>query len=224
MMKRLFDLTAACLGLLVVWPVLAALAVWIKLDSPGPVFFRGQRIGRNGKPFRIFKFRTMVVDADKKGPLNVGADDPRITRLGAFLRKSKLDELPQLLNVVTGEMSVVGPRPDVAEYVGLYSPEERDAILALKPGLTDWASIVNFDQWQDFTRWENPDQSFVEAIRPLKVKLQMFYAQEHNLWVDLKIIVWTARKMVLRDAAMPPEVMPYLDLRDGRPRLLNSSQ
>src|SRR2546425_4482146 len=144
-MKRSFDLIFSLLGLIVLAPVFAAVAVAIKIESAGPVFYRGVRAGRYGKAFRIFKFRTMVEDAEKIGGPSSSADDPRITRVGDLLRRYKLDELPQLLNVVKGEMSLVGPRPEVAQYVAMFSTEEK-AILNVPPGITDWASIANPDE------------------------------------------------------------------------------
>ena len=148
LLKRAFDLVVAAVGLIVTGPLFAVIAVIITLDSPGPVFYRGERVGRGGRTFRIFKFRTMVHNAEALGGPSTADDDPRITRVGRWLRRHKVDELPQLLNVLTGEMSIVGPRPEVSQYAALLSAEER-AILSVRPGMTDWASIWDIDEGQD---------------------------------------------------------------------------
>ena len=157
MLKRLFDIVFSFLGLLVLSPLFLIIAILIKRDSKGPVFFRGIRVGRFGKPFRIYKFRTMVVNADELGGSPTADNDPRITKAGRFLRKYKLDELPQLLNVLKGEMSLVGPRPEVEEYVKLYSEEEK-AILSVCPGMTDWASILNADEGAILAKSPDPEK------------------------------------------------------------------
>jgi lipopolysaccharide/colanic/teichoic acid biosynthesis glycosyltransferase len=216
--KRLIDLAVSGAGLLVAWPVLAVIAALVKLDSPGPVFYRGTRVGRHGEHFRIFKFRTMVVDAERRGPLNVGDTDERVTRAGRWLRTTKLDELPQLISVFKGDMSLVGPRPDVPQYAALYSPEDRELILSLPPGVTDWASIVNFDQYVDFAMADDPDGMFKAHIRPLKVELQRFYAQRRGAVTDLRILAWTVRRMILRSRALPRDVEPHLAIAAGRAR------
>ncbi|UPU37646.1 sugar transferase [Geomonas paludis] len=191
MSKRLFDLFFAAAGLVVLTPLWLFIALWIKSDSPGPVFFRQERVGRFGRPFKIFKFRTMCLDAEAKGrQLTVGAD-PRITRSGAFLRKYKLDELPQLLNVVKGEMSLVGPRPEVPRYVSLYSDELRDVVLSVQPGITDYASIEYKDENVILGRAADPDRAYVEEILPVKLGYYVRYISERSFWVDLKLILAT---------------------------------
>jgi len=208
--KRLLDAAASAAGVAATWPVLAGMALLVKLDSKGPVFYRGTRVGKGSRPFRILKFRTMVVDAERVGPLNVGDTDDRVTRFGRVLRTTKLDELPQLLSVLKGDMSLVGPRPDVPAYAALYSEEERARILSLPPGLTDWASIVNFEQYTDFAAAADPDAMFIARIRPLKVRLQLHYAERASLAEDLRILVWTARR-VLGDRSLPAEVRAVVD-------------
>lgn len=191
-MKRAFDLLLSLPGLIVLAPILAVLALLIKLDSPGPVFYRGVRVGRFGKPFRIFKFRTMVWNADKIGGPSSAADDPRITRAGAFLRKYKLDELPQLLNVVRGEMSFVGPRPEVLDEVRLYNDEEK-ALLSVRPGITDWASIRFRNEGEILRGSPDPHVAYREKIRPEKIRLGLDYVRDHSLLIDAKIIVQTLK-------------------------------
>ncbi|MBI2012983.1 MAG: sugar transferase [Candidatus Colwellbacteria bacterium] len=180
MLKRVFDLTFASLGLLLLSPILLAFTLWIRIDSPGPVFYRGVRAGKNFKPFRIYKFRSMVVNAEKIGGPSTPGDDTRVTKSGKFLRRFKLDELPQLINVVKGEISLVGPRPEVMEYAKLYTGEEK-IVYSVKPGMTDYASLWNID---------------LKEIRPEKVRLQMKYVKEMSLWTDIKIILRTLKSII----------------------------
>jgi lipopolysaccharide/colanic/teichoic acid biosynthesis glycosyltransferase len=186
-MKRLFDLIALALGLALLSPLLLAIAWAIHRQDGGPVFYRGLRVGLNGTDFRIFKFRTMVVDAERLGGPSTPDDDPRITPLGAWLRKYKLDELPQLLNVFIGDMSLVGPRPEVRRYTDLFTPEER-AILGVRPGITDWASIWNPDEGSILAGAPDPEAAYLQLIRPTKVKLQLKYVREQSLSTDLGIL------------------------------------
>jgi lipopolysaccharide/colanic/teichoic acid biosynthesis glycosyltransferase len=188
--KRIFDIVFSLCGLAVLALPLLSLAALIKLHDGGPVFYRGVRTGRRGKPFRIFKFRTMVVNADRIGGSSTADGDPRVTGIGRFLRKYKLDELPQLTNVVLGHMSFVGPRPEVPEYVALFTEEEK-AILTVRPGITDWASIWNHDEGALLAGAADPERAYLEKIRPEKMRLQLKYLREHSLWVDLKILVLT---------------------------------
>lgn len=191
MSKRLFDLFFATAGLVVLTPLWLLIAFWIKSDSAGPVFFRQERVGRFGRPFKIFKFRTMCLDAEAKGrQLTVGAD-PRITRSGAFLRKYKLDELPQLLNVVKGEMSLVGPRPEVPRYVSLYPDDLREVVLSVQPGITDYASIEYKDENVILGQASDPDRAYIEEIMPVKLGYYVRYISERSFWVDLKLILAT---------------------------------
>ncbi|MCG6533289.1 MAG: sugar transferase [Syntrophales bacterium LBB04] len=190
MAKRLFDLMATLAGLMFLSPLLFLIAWRIKSEDGGPVFYRGVRVGLRGRLFRIFKFRTMVVNAEKIGGSSTSAGDSRITRIGAFLRRLKLDELPQLLNVLTGDMSLVGPRPEVKYYTDMYSEEEK-AILTVRPGITDWASIWNADEGAVLAGAPDPEKAYEELIRPTKLKLQLKYVRERSLWVDIKIILLT---------------------------------
>lgn len=194
MLKRLFDVTFSSIGLVVFSPLLLLIALLIKLDSPGPVFYRGVRVGRFGKPFRIFKFRTMVADAEKLGGPSTADDDPRITRAGKLIRKYKLDELPQLINVLKGEMSIVGPRPEVQMYVDMFTEEEK-AILSVRPGMTDWASLWDIDEGAILAGSLDPEKTYMEKIRPEKIRLQLEYVRNHSFWVDLKIILKTLKSV-----------------------------
>lgn len=188
--KRAFDFISSLIGLILVSPVLLIIAILIKREDGGPIFYRGVRVGRFGKLFRIFKFRTMVVNAERLGGPSTADDDPRITKVGKFIRKFKLDELPQLINVLKGEMSVVGPRPEVQTYVDMFAEEEK-AILSVRPGITDWASIWNPDEGAILAGSPDPEKTYMEKIRPEKIKLQLKYVRERSFWVDLKIILET---------------------------------
>ena len=193
-LKRGVDVVGAALGLLLTSPVFAAIAVLIILDSPGGVFYRGERAGRWGRPFRILKFRTMAADAEARGGPSTPEDDPRITRIGRWLRRYKLDELPQLINVLRGEMSLVGPRPEVLQYAALLAEEER-AILSVRPGMTDWASIWDMDEGQTLAGSADAERKYLEEIRPQKVRLQLKYVREQSLATDLQIIAQTAARL-----------------------------
>lgn len=188
-MKRVCDIVLAVVGLLLLWPVLLLAACLVKFTSPGPVFYRGLRTGRHGVSFRIFKFRSMILDGEHRGGTTTGKDDPRITRVGQFLRKHKIDELPQLFNVLSGDMSFVGPRPEVAEYTDRYSEEER-RILSVRPGITDLASI-EFSDLQEFVGGKDPDGTYRERILPRKNELRLKYATERTMWLDTVILVKT---------------------------------
>jgi lipopolysaccharide/colanic/teichoic acid biosynthesis glycosyltransferase len=195
--KRAFDVALVAVTFPVLFPLLGVLAVAIRIDSPGSVFYRGVRVGRFGKPFRIFKFRTMVQNADKIGGSSTPEDDPRVTRVGRFLRKYKLDELPQLLNVIKGEMSLVGPRPQVAWVVELYAPEEK-AVLSVRPGITDCASLRFRNEGEILRGSANPDQAYFEKIHPEKMRLGLEYVQKQCLWLDCQILVNTLGAVVFR--------------------------
>jgi lipopolysaccharide/colanic/teichoic acid biosynthesis glycosyltransferase len=175
-------------------PLFIIIIAAIKLSDRKPVFYKAPRIGKNGIPFHMFKFRTMVVNADKIGGSSTPDNDPRITAVGRFLRKYKLDELPQLFNVVSGDMSIVGPRPEVKEYVDLYNDEEK-IILTVRPGITDWASIWNPDEGKILAGSSDPDKTYLEKIRPEKIRLQVKYVKERSFWTDLKII-WETLKVM----------------------------
>jgi lipopolysaccharide/colanic/teichoic acid biosynthesis glycosyltransferase len=196
MSKRIFDWLASGLGLLVLSPVLLALALWIKLDSPGPVFFRQERVGQGGRVFRIHKFRTMVSDAERRGlQITVGAD-ARVTRVGQWLRKYKLDELPQLLDVWLGHMSLVGPRPEVPRYVACYPADVRDVVLSVRPGITDRASIEFKDENEILGRAADPHLAYVNEVLPIKQRYYVAYVESRSFWGDIAIIFATMRALV----------------------------
>ncbi len=197
MVKRLCDVAISTATLLLLLPFLVLVGILIKLDSSGPVCFRQVRVGWRGRPFRIYKFRTMVIDADKLGGPSTAADDPRITRIGRWLRKSKVDELPELINVLVGDMSLVGPRPEVERYVRLMSDEER-VILSVRPGLTDWATLWNSDEGAVLAGAADPEKAYLELIRPEKIRRQLEYVRCRSFWVDLVILVQTVTAIVLR--------------------------
>ncbi|RUL87077.1 sugar transferase [Tautonia sociabilis] len=188
--KRAIDVLAALAGLLVIGPLLLAIGLAVLLSSPGPVFYRGVRTGKDGRPFRIYKFRSMVVDAESLGGTTTGKGDPRITRVGAVLRRYKLDELPQLLNVLAGDMSLVGPRPEVAEYTDAYTEDER-RILSVRPGITDLACL-EFGDLQEVVGGDDPDGTFRALVLPRKNALRLRYVEERSLGLDLAILARTA--------------------------------
>ena len=190
MLKRAFDILVSAAGLAILTPLLFLVAVWVKLDSPGPAFYRGVRIGRHGRPFRMFKFRSMVMGADRLGGAVTGRHDPRLTRAGRLLRKYKLDELPQLINVLAGDMSLVGPRPEVPEYVALYTGEER-LILSVRPGITDYSSI-EFSDHQQLVGDADPKAVFESTILPRKTALRLKYVRQQSFLNDLRILGRTA--------------------------------
>lgn len=190
-LKRTFDFLASIAGLLVLAPLYLVLAVLVKVDSPGPVFFRQERVGRHGKIFRIHKFRTMVMDADCNGlQITVGAD-ARITRIGNKLRKYKLDELPQLIDVVCGDMSLVGPRPEVPRYVACYPDDVRDIVLSVRPGITDWASIEYKDENRILGLADDPNRTYVDEVLPIKLRYYLEYVENYSFAEDLRIIFAT---------------------------------
>lgn len=209
-MKRVFDFVCSLLGVIILSPVFIVLSIMIVVDSKGGVFFRGPRVGLHGKEFRIFKFRSMIPDCEGKGKWNVGDKDDRITKMGHFLRKSKLDELPQLINVIKGDMSLVGPRPELRYYTDMYTEEEK-AILDLKPGITDWASMTNFEQFKEFTAASDPDRFYLEEVRPLKLKLQLYYRYHHGFFSDIKCILWTVYKVLTHSQKSPRDIQKIVD-------------
>jgi lipopolysaccharide/colanic/teichoic acid biosynthesis glycosyltransferase len=189
-LKRTLDIVLSGLGLLVLAPFLLILAVLIKMDSPGPALYRGLRVGLNGKPFHMLKFRTMVVDAENIGPSSTAEHDPRLTRLAGVLRRYKLDEFPQLISVLKGDMSFVGPRPQVQWATDLYSEEER-ALLSVRPGITDYASLRFRNEGEILKGRADADQAYLELIAPEKIRLGLEYVNTRSLWVDLKLIFLT---------------------------------
>lgn len=194
MTKRIFDFTAALLGLVILSPMFLAIAAWIKIDSRGPVFLRQQRVGKNGALFDILKFRSMT-DESHEALLTIG-HDRRITQAGKFLRRHKLDEFPQLFNVVAGTMSLVGPRPEVPRYVDCYPPEVREVVLSVAPGITDWASIYYKEENSLLNRSTNPEQAYLDNILPSKLKYNLRYVHERSFWNDLQIILSTLVALV----------------------------
>jgi len=191
MAKRIFDIIFSFLGAILTSPLFLVVVFLIKKESPGPVFYRGERIGKNGKPFRIFKFRTMVVDAEKMGGPSTAGDDQRLLKIGHFLKKYQLDEMPQLINVLRGEMSLVGPRPEVKTYVDMMNEEERNVIFSIKPGMTDFASLWNFHESEVLKGSTDPEKTYMEKIRPEKIRLQMEYVKKRSFLLDLKIVIKT---------------------------------
>jgi lipopolysaccharide/colanic/teichoic acid biosynthesis glycosyltransferase len=194
-MKRIFDILLSLIVLIILMPVFLILALVIIIDSPGGPFYKQERIGKDGEPFLLLKFRSMNPFADKRGKLTVGTRDPRITRMGRFIRKFKLDEFPQLINVIKGEMSIVGPRPEVAKYVDVYTSEQKK-VLTVRPGLTDYASLKYFDENELLAKAEDPQKEYIEVIMPAKLKLNLEYIEKKSLTTDLKIIFKTFWRIV----------------------------
>lgn len=192
--KRFFDLFFSLLGLIILSPILCFISLWILVDSKGSVFYRQERIGLGEVPFRIYKFRTMFVGSDQKGLLTIGDKDNRVTQVGQFLRKTKLDEMPQLINVLKGEMSFVGPRPEVKKYVDMYTVEQR-AIFQVRPGITDVASIEYMDEVEVLAKSVDPEKTYIEEIMPHKLALNLDYLKRRNLFTDIGLILKTVLKM-----------------------------
>ena len=194
MLKRIFDIILSLFGLMILFPFMLIIAILIKLDSKGPVFFKQIRVTKNGREFKIFKYRTMRVGSDKYRQITVGKDN-RITKVGAFLRKYKLDEIPQLINVLLGDMSLVGPRPEVPKYVALYTKEQKE-ILKVRAGITDYASIEFSDENDLLASEEDPEKAYIEKIMPKKIELNKKYLSEISILTDIKIILLTIKKIL----------------------------
>ena len=194
MLKRIFDITLSLFGLIILLPFMLIIAILIKIDSKGPVFFKQIRVTKNGKEFKIFKYRTMRVGSDKYSQITVGKDD-RITKIGSFLRKYKLDEIPQLINVLIGDMSLVGPRPEVPKYAALYTDEQKE-ILKVRAGITDYASIEFSDENDLLASEEEPEKAYIEKIMPKKIELNKKYLSEISILTDIKIILLTIKKIL----------------------------
>ena len=194
MLKRIFDITLSLFGLIILLPFMLIIAIFIKIDSKGPVFFKQIRVTKNGKEFKIFKYRTMRVGSDKYSQITVGKDE-RITKIGSFLRKYKLDEIPQLINVLIGDMSLVGPRPEVPKYVALYTDEQKE-ILKVRAGITDYASIEFSDENDLLASEEEPEKAYIEKIMPKKIELNKKYLSEISILTDIKIILLTIKKIL----------------------------
>jgi len=197
-MKRLFDIVFSLLVLTVGLPFGLVIALLIVLDSRGSVIYRQGRVGRNNVDFRLYKFRTMCVEADRGSLITVGADDARITRVGGFLRKFKIDEFPQFLNILKGEMSIVGPRPEVRKYVDMYTPEQM-RVLSVRPGLTDYASIRYVNENELLAASADPEQTYIQEIMQDKLNLNLKYIDEQSIWVDMKIIFKTLKAIVIKN-------------------------
>ena len=194
-MKRLFDIVASGLGLLILSPIFFIMAIWIKLDSEGPVFYRQVRVGKDNKDFRIFKFRSMRVGADKGSLVTIGSRDPRITRSGYFIRKYKLDEFPQLINVLKGDMSLVGPRPEVRHYVNYWTQEQMH-VLDVRPGITDPASIKFRNENELMEKAADPEDYYIHVIMQEKIRLYLEYVKNASFWYDIKLIFQTFKVIV----------------------------
>lgn len=194
--KRLLDLFLSVSGLIILSPLFLLISLWIKIDSKGPVFYRQVRVGKNMEPFKIFKFRTMVHDPHDKGLQLTTSDDKRITRSGRFLRKTKLDELPQLINVLIGEMSLVGPRPEVPKYVRYYPEEVRKIVLSVPPGITDRASLEFKNENEILNLSKNPEKTYIDEILPVKLEYYVEYVENRTLFGDIKIIIDTFWELI----------------------------
>lgn len=194
-MKRLFDILVSAAGLIALFPVFVILIPWIRMTSPGDAFYRQERIGKDAKPFYILKFRTMKMGADKGPAITIGEMDSRITGVGAFLRKYKLDELPQLINVLRGDMSLVGPRPEVRKFTDLYTPEQRN-VFSIRPGITDLASITFRNENKLLEGKPDPIRYYIDVIMPEKLEMNLYYVKERSFWLDIKIIVRTVWSIV----------------------------
>lgn len=194
MIKRLFDIFFSFFGLLILLPFFILIGLIIVIDSKGGIFYQQIRVGKSNKEFGLYKFRTMKPDSDKKGLLTVGGRDPRITSIGYYLRKYKLDELPQLINVFIGDMSLVGPRPEVRKYVDMYSKEQQ-RVLLVKPGITDYASIEYFNENELLGKSDNPEQTYINEVMPAKLKINLKYIEEYSILTDFKIIFKTIGKI-----------------------------
>jgi len=195
MLKRTFDILCSICGLILFAPVMIILSILIKLEDKGPAFYLGTRVGKNGKLFKIYKFRSMVMNADKIGGPSTSDDDPRLLKIGKTIRKYKLDEIPQLINVLKGEMSIVGPRPEVPSEVETYTEEEK-RVLMVKPGITDWASLTYHNEGEILKGAADPHEAYRQKIKPGKIKLQLKYVDEHSFITDLKIILRTIATLV----------------------------
>lgn len=195
--KRFFDLIISISGIVMLSPFLIFISLLIKISDRGPVFYRASRVGQFGRIFKMYKFRSMIIDAEKKGPSSASSSDSRITGMGKILRKYKLDELPQLINVVKGEMSIVGPRPEEKRFTDMFNETEKK-ILSAKPGITDWASLWNSNEGELLQGSDDPDKTYLEQIRPKKIQLQLEYVNDRNFLIDLKIFLLTVKKVFVR--------------------------
>lgn len=196
--KRLFDIFFSICGLIALSPVFIAISIWIKLDSPGPVFYRQKRVGKGQIDFFIHKFRTMYVDADKRGLQITVGRDPRITKSGHILRKLKLDEFPQLIDVLIGKMSIVGPRPEVPKYVAQYPEVKRNKLFEMRPGITDWASVKFKNENEILEKAKDPEAAYINEILPIKISYYEKYQEQASLMTDVKIILLTLKEIFIK--------------------------
>ena len=194
-MKRSFDILVSVIGLILLSPLMVAVAIWVKLDSPGPVFYRGMRAGQHNREFSIYKFRSMTRDAESLGGSSTAGGDPRVTRSGSLIRRFKIDELSQLINVLLGDMSLVGPRPEIFRYTNQYEGDYRD-ILSIRPGITDWASIWNADEATVLEGADDADRAYEVLIQPTKLELQLRYVRHRTFLTDIRILAYTIRRIV----------------------------
>jgi lipopolysaccharide/colanic/teichoic acid biosynthesis glycosyltransferase len=196
--KRIFDVATSIIGLIVLLPLFIIIAILIKLNDKGPIFYKQKRMGQDFKPFELLKFRTMVVNADKIGPAVTKDGDPRITKIGKFLRKTKLDELPQLWNVIRGDMSIVGPRPEVEKYIQYYKDDYKE-ILKVRPGITDYATIKFRNEEEILSKYNDTESAYIKYVLPEKIRLYKTYIKEISFFTDLKIIFWTLWRIVSKN-------------------------
>ena len=195
--KRMFDVVFSILGMVLLFPILLPIAILIKSESNGPIFFRQSRVGLRGKIFQIHKLRTMYVNSENIGRITIG-NDRRITNFGKFLRRYKIDELPQLIDVLSGNMSIVGPRPEIEEYVDTYPKDIKKKILSVKPGITDYASITMIDESLLLANYSNPQEAYAKSVLPKKLELSSKYVENNNIFLDIKIILLTLQKIILK--------------------------
>lgn len=196
MVKRLFDIIFSLLGLAIVWSPIVIIAFWIRRESPGPAFYTGKRAGREGREFKMFKFRSMVMNADKLGGPSTSGDDPRLTKIGKFLRSHNLDELPQLINILKGDMSFVGPRPEVPSEVARYDEETKKIILSVRPGMTDLATLSNLHEEEILRGAQDPHEAYRQLIQPQKLKMAVEYVKTRSFWLDIKILLKTLKSAI----------------------------
>lgn len=213
MTKRLLDIIVSSVGLALLSPLLLLTALGIKISSPGPVFYRAKRVGFDEKPFLMYKFRTMIAQADKIGGPTTSNDDPRITSVGKIIRKWRIDEMPQLINVLKGDMSLVGPRPEVEEVTRLFTKEQK-FVFTVRPGMTDWASLKFLDEGEIVKRGSDPHRVYLEKIWPEKIRLQMKYVKERSFWTDIKIILQTIKKVFLNPKSKMKNPKPQLKTKN----------
>jgi lipopolysaccharide/colanic/teichoic acid biosynthesis glycosyltransferase len=197
MIKRIFDIVFSFIGLILVSPILLIISILIKMESPGPAFYLGERVGKAGKIFKMYKFRSMVLNADKIGGPSTAADDPRLLKVGKLMKRYQLDELPQFINILKGDMSFVGPRPEVPQEVATYDEETKNIILSVKPGLTDLATLENVHEGEILRGSKDPHKTYQELIKPMKLKMAKEYVRKRSFWLDMEIIIKTLKSAIL---------------------------